>query len=193
MFTAWVRHTVKGMKKLMLAAAGLTGILASCGSTGGPVLTTSVTITDATYTSDFYYEEVQNGTTVPRYVICNDRTNNLYLNVKWSGYLTQFGARFTKELNDGTTTSTEVNSAVSAPVLNGSRTFTYTMGTGATPLNVSVGGPSLSAQKVNAQAIVVTPTTIGNVFATVWGYNEAGLKGPELPLPGGIPVLASCG
>lgn len=34
MFTAWVRDTVKGMKKLMLAAAGLTGILASCGSYG---------------------------------------------------------------------------------------------------------------------------------------------------------------
>ncbi|MBZ9712116.1 hypothetical protein [Deinococcus multiflagellatus] len=180
------------MKRAALAALGLMGVLASCNVTVTGPTAQPVTITQLnSYTSDYYYETVENGQTKRNYVICNDRQTRLYLDVSWSGPLSQLGARFTTTRN-GSTSSKEVSTNVFGANTSGRDTFTYTIGAGALPLSARSGGPTLAAQKLAAQAIVVTPSTMGNVAVDIWGYNPDGLKSRELQAPGTIPIVASC-
>ncbi|MCD0169279.1 hypothetical protein [Deinococcus sp. 23YEL01] len=179
------------MKKLALAAIGLTGILASCGATvsfeGQPV-----SINGATYTSNYYYDSIENGQTKRNYVICNDRSTDLYLDLAWSGGLSQVAARFISTKNDGSSQTKVASTSVFNPIYDSRDRFTYTIGTGAVPLSLAKSSSSIAVQKLEAQRIIVTPATIGNVAVDVWGYNEFGYKGPELNIPGTIPIVASC-
>lgn len=184
------------MKKLLLAAMGLTGLLASC---GGTVVVTypAVTITQLnSYTSDFYTERVENGQTVRDYVICNDRATNVYMDTSWSGPLARLAANLTYTSNSGATRQNEISTVQFAADTSGRDVFQYTIGANALTSNATAlsvkKSSGLSAQSLKPQAIVVSPVAIGTVAVDLWGYNPAGVKSNVLEAPQTIPVLSSC-
>lgn len=184
------------MKKIALTALGLTGLLASCGP-GMIVSPTPVRITTLnSYTTDYYRERVENGQVVRDYVICNDRTTNLYMDVSWTGPLTRLEARLTYTPTAGASTSRVVSTNTFSPDISGRDIFTYTLEantvTGAGALSATRSS-NLSAQAIKAQAIVVNPANMGTLAVDLWGYNANGVKSNELQAPGTLPVLATCG
>ena len=169
------------MKKVLLTAVGLTGLLAGCGAV--TVAYGPVTLNSAQYTSNWSYTNI-NGQT--QYIICDDRDTTVTMDVMWTGPLSRLDALF-----EGATTqraATTRTTGVFAPDYTGRDTFTYTFGAGMVPLGVTKG----ETTALKAQAIVVNPTNKGTSFVTVQGFNPDGVPSNKIQVPQGIPVY-NCG
>lgn len=168
------------MKKLLLAALGATGLLASCGGGGVTIgsgyygeynSAASAQLTSLTnYTTDYTY----NGT----YVICSDADTTLSFNLNWSGYLSAVGFQL-KGYNTGNYLNTDTyavnSSAGSAPV-------SITVARGMAPLKVS-------STPIKAQAIVVNPVDLGYTYVRAQGVDGNGYYTNVVETNYSIPVM----
>lgn len=144
------------MKKLLLAALGLTGVLASCGDGGTMADSTPPTLTNASglYTNHkltVTATDVDTGTVYPAgtYVICDNRNTTIELSVSWTGQLWDLDL-FTIGGYYGSTYD-YLGSYAADGRWNGSGTISYTFGPNAAPLSLD--------SKLSAQAITVNPVT----------------------------------
>lgn len=146
------------MKRLLLAAIGVTGLLASCGP-GGSVDNTVPTMTQASglYTShqlSVNVTDVNTGTVYPAgtYVICDNKNTTIELGVAWTGALYNLDVYAT----GGYYGDTHLLGTYTANgAYNSSGTISYTFGAGAAPLSLP--------GTLKAQGITVTPVTNVNI------------------------------
>lgn len=169
---------------MLIAALGLSGLLASCGGDLGTVNNSSpVTITNiGSFTSDWYYMD---GTT-KKYVICRDKTTTVEFNVSWTGPLARLDATF----KGGSTGATVTKSTgYFTPDFSGNDVFTYTFDAGMAPQSFGKGE---AAAKLKAQSIIVTPKNPATTSLTVQGFNQDG--NPSNSFPAVLPLeVVTCG
>lgn len=170
---------MRGMKKILLAAVGAAGLLASCG--GGNVIdsgyygnynpSAGATLTSLSdYTTNWTY----NGTPV----ICNNASTTISFNVNWNGYLNSVGFQF-KGYNTGNYINTNtyaINSSV------GSAKANFTLGVNMAPLSVT-------DQPITSQSIVVNPTTLGYTYVRAQGVDGNGYYTNVIQSDYSIPVM----
>ncbi|WP_309571954.1 hypothetical protein [Deinococcus sp.] len=186
------------MKKMMLAAVGivgLTGLLASCGTTAtvsfgfapGPQRSSTLMLDSMAYTTNYQTQSDytdQNGNTIAAgsYIICDNLSTQMYVDLAWTGGLKNLYVQF-KGLSTGSTKTVPFY-AFSGVDYSGSGTATYTLGAGTAPLSVS--------PKVGAQAIVVTPVIVnvkGNTYVNVQGIDQNGYNSNILTSVTALPVV----
>ncbi|MFN4252392.1 hypothetical protein [Deinococcus sp.] len=170
------------MKKLVLAAIGLTGILASCGVTvtvsdgftPGSGASGSLRLNDFAYSTQYRTTTAftdQNGNTVAAgsYVICDNLNTEMYVDLTWQGGLSKLYVQF-EGLNTGNKRNLEFYSYGNVDY-SGSGRATSTLTPNTAPLRV------LTQNKLSAQAIVVNPVIVrvkGNTFVRVQGVDQNG-------------------
>ncbi|WP_229777957.1 hypothetical protein [Deinococcus seoulensis] len=170
------------MKKLALAAIGLTGILASCGATvtvtggftPGTGASNSLRLKDFAYSTQYRTTTAftdQNGNTVAAgsYVICDNLNTEMYVDLTWQGGLSKLYVQF-EGLNTGATKDQQFFSYGQVDY-SGSGRATSTLAPNTAPLRV------LTQNKLSAQAIVVNPVIVrvkGNTFVRVQGVDQNG-------------------
>ncbi|ASN81037.1 MULTISPECIES: hypothetical protein [Deinococcus] len=166
------------MKKMLLAAISMTGLLASC---GGGFISAPVDVTAVNgFTSNWTRTNSQGQ---QEYIICDDRDTTVTMDVSWTGPLAKLDAYFDGAQGTRFPEGKLQTTGWFAPDTSGRDTFTYTFGPGMAPLKTSSG--------VKAQAIVINPVQKGTTFVTVTGYNPDG-QADSVQAPGGIPVY-DCG
>lgn len=174
------------MKRMLLAAVGLTGLLASCGVNipaitpgTGQSSTLSLNTINAYTTSWQLTEDVtdQNNNVLKKdtYVVCDDAATTLYVNVAWTGYLSKLYVQF-----KGLTTGNYKN--VDPYIVNagsGSGTAQYTFNAGTAPLSIK------------PQAIIVNGkvNVKGNTYVRLQGVDSSGYYSNILESANAIPVL----
>ncbi|GHF28962.1 hypothetical protein HNQ07_000924 [Deinococcus metalli] len=186
------------MKKVLLAAigvAGLSGVLASCGTTAvisigfapGTQRSSTLTLDSMAYTTNYQTQSAftdQNGNSIAAgsYVICDNLSTQMYVDLEWTGGLKNLYVQF-KGLSTGATKTVPFY-PFSGVDYSGSGTATYTLGAGTAPLSVS--------PKVGAQAIVVSPVIVnvkGNTYVNVQGTDQYGYNSNILTSAQALPVV----
>lgn len=179
------------MKKVLLAAAGLTGLLASCGGSvvivADPVTSLQLLEYKSGYSLPTAYTDTSTGTSYPAgtYIICDNLPTRLSATLDWNGDAARFG--FQLEGSKGGTATVFTGYSSNGYSANPS-TFEITVGANVAPLSVKASG-------LNAQAIVVTPvntfTVKGYTFLNVVGESRDGRRSNVVKSVQGIPV-ANC-
>lgn len=165
------------MKKLLLAAVGLTGLLASCGGdvsvgnsgyygTYNPNAAVKLTSLTNYTTSHQLSSDArdQSGKLIPKGtdVICSNWSTDVGFNINWTGYLDTVGFQF-KGYNTGNFVNTDVYD-VSNPTA-GTASAEFTLESGIAPLNIK------------PQAITVTPVDVPRV--DILGYTYVRAQGTD--------------
>lgn len=183
---------VRGMKKILLAAVGMTGLLASCGDItvlpgyyNGIGTSSSLTLNGITsYTTDWQLSNAvqdQNGNTIAAntYVICDNKETNLTVGLNWTGGLSKLGIQL-KGVNTGDYKNANFY-PYSSVDYSGSGTATVKLSTYMAPLSF------------NQQSITVNPITKVNVkgYTTVsaQGLDSSGLASNVVNSSTKIPVM----
>lgn len=141
------------MKKLLLAAIGATGLLASCGDMGG---TYSATMNSVDFISDKTLTAPITGSdghvyAKGTYVICDNMTTNIQANVTYTGTINKVTLQL-KGVNTGTYKNVNVYSLLDSD--GNLTTDWFALTPGMAPLNLK------------SQAITVNPITV----TTIKGY-----------------------
>ena len=145
------------MKKVLLAAVGLSGLLASCGGSvvvgvggyyGDDASSTLMLNSITNYRTDWQLSSAvqdQQGNVIPAntYVICDNTTTNISFDVNWTGYMAALGLQL-KGLNTGAYENIGVSLINSS---SGQVSASYAIGSGVAP------------QNIKPQAIIVNPIT----------------------------------
>ncbi|WP_188902580.1 hypothetical protein [Deinococcus aerophilus] len=183
------------MKRLMMAAVGLTGVLASCGvdvvvDPGVvPVSNLQLKSYQSQYTLPTAYTDTQTGQTYAKgsSIICDNLNTRLSVDVTFNGTINLFGARL--EGRDTGTTKTVYSQPLGNTTSGNPSTFEFVVGPNTAPLSVKAG-------KLGAQAIVVTPvntfTVKGATFVSVQAQSADGTNSNLVKSVQAIPV-ADCG
>lgn len=183
------------MKKLALAAIGLTGILASCGVTvtvsdgftPGSDASNSLSLNEFAYSTQYRtktdYRD-QNGSFIAAgsYIICDNKNTIMYVDLNWTGGLKQVYVQF-KGLKTGGTEGVSFYSYSTADY-SGSEVLEATFGPGTAPLSIS--------GKLGAQTIEVNPVILdvkGNTFVKIQGLDEIGRYSNVLTSAQAFPVV----
>ncbi|NTX99721.1 hypothetical protein [Deinococcus sp. JMULE3] len=182
------------MKKVALAAAALASALAGCSVTvsvpdftPGTQPSTSLKLTSFSYSTQYRtsaeYRD-QDGQVIPAgsYIICDNKSTEMYVDLDWTGGLKQVYTQF-EGLKTGGTQNFSFYSYGSADY-SGSAVLSATLGAGTAPLSVP--------GKLNAQAIVVNPVILdvkGNTFVKVQGLDAAGRYSNILESAQAFPVV----
>lgn len=185
------------MKKLALAAIGLTGILASCGATvtvtggftPGSGASNSLSLKEFAYSTQYRTTTAftdQNGNTVQAgsYVICDNLNTEMYVDLKWQGGLSKLYVQF-EGLTTGDRRNLEFYSYGNVDY-SGSGRATSTLTPATAPLRV------LTQSKLSAQAIVVNPVIVrvkGNTYVKMQGLDEGGQYSNVLTSAQAFPVV----
>lgn len=156
------------MKKLLMAAVGLTGVLASCGVEVSTPVDPVSNLKLVNFTSEYVLAndavDVNSGKQYSKGtpIICNNRNTRLSVDVTYNGTINEFGARL--EGRDTGTTKTIYSQPLGNVYSGNPSTFEFTVGPNTAPLSVQPKG-------VSAQAINVTPVNTisvqGASFVTV--------------------------
>lgn len=176
---------------MLLAAVGLSGVLASCGGTvvlvSDPVTSLQLLEYKSGYTLPAAYTDTGTGTVYAAgsSIICDNLSTKLSATLDWNGDAARFGFQLEGSKGGKATVYTGVSS-------NGysanPTTFEITVGAGVAPLSVKANG-------LDAQAIVVTPvntfTVKGYTFLNVVGVNRNGSQTAPIESVQAIPV-ADC-
>ncbi len=199
------------MKRLMMAAVGLTGVLASCGgvevivepitvtppvlvtptnpgNTGTPVSNLQLVAYQSQYTLPTAYTDTKTGTTYAKgsSIICDNLNTRLSVDVDFNGTINQFGVRL--EGRDTGATDTIYSGPLGNIRSSNPTRFEFTVGSNVAPL-------SLGANKLAPQAIVVTPvntfTVKGATFVSVQAKSADGTVSNLVDSVQAIPV-ADC-
>ncbi|WP_412029044.1 hypothetical protein [Deinococcus yunweiensis] len=149
------------MKKLLLAAMGLTGLLASCGGTVvvtpgvTPVRVTQVTDYDTQYTAqaDYYNTSGTKVISAGESMICDNLTTQVFVKFNWTGDLGSATLRL-RGVTQDTVTNTVTVAYPSGFTADGG--VQVALAAGVAPRSVGGG--------LSTQAIVVTPRNIANVL-----------------------------
>ncbi|MFC3834728.1 MULTISPECIES: hypothetical protein [Deinococcus] len=181
------------MKKLMLAAMGLTGLLASCG--GGvvtvvdPVRNVSLLEYKSQYSLPTAYTDTATGTVYPAgsSIICDNFSTKLSATLDWDGDAARFAFQLEGSKGGKATVLTGTSGGGNGYSGNPS-IFEITVGAGVAPLSVKAAG-------LSAQAIVVDPvntfTVKGVTFLNIQGQSRDGSVSNVAQSVQGIPV-ADC-
>lgn len=185
------------MKKVLLAAVGLTGLLASCGGVvvtadfgfaPGAQYSPSLKLTELTSYRTNYQTTApftdQNGNNIAAgsYVICDNAATVMTVNLKWTGGLDNLYVQF-KGLKTGNVKTVQYYSFNGVDT-SGSGTAEYTLGSGTAPLSLP--------GKVSAQAIVVNPVIVnvkGNTYVRIQGVDQFGYNSNILESVTAVPVV----
>ncbi|UBV41542.1 hypothetical protein LAJ19_07655 [Deinococcus taeanensis] len=181
------------MKKRMLAALGLTGVLAGCSSsvvvgTTDPVRNFQLLAYQSQYTLPTAYTDSSTGTTYPAgtSIICDNLSTRLSVTLDWEGTISTVGVRLVGR-DTGTTRTVYSNPLGDAYSAHPS-TYEFTVGAGTAPQRV--GTPMLGAQ-----AITVTPvntfTVKGATFVDVQAASSDGTVSPVRKSVQALPI-ADC-
>lgn len=181
------------MKKALLAAVGLGGLLASCG--GGvqvvvtdPVRNLKLLSYQSQYTLPTAYTDTKTGTqyAAGTSIICDNLSTRLSVTTDWDGTINLFGARL--EGRDSTQTRTVFSNPLGNVYSQKPSVFEFVVGPRTAPLSVKPQG-------VTAQAIVVTPvntfTVKGASFVTIQAQSSDGTVSNAVPSVQALPV-ADC-
>lgn len=156
---------------MLLGAASLSAVLASCGGVTpvSPVRNLSVTGYETSYRLTQNVRD-QNGNTIAAgsYVICDNRDTRVGVDVSWTGGLSQLAIQFTGARTGQTkTVATEDYGPID---YRGAGRYEYTLTPGMAPQTLKNG--------LGAQAITVNPitnvTVKGYTYVRVQGYDAAG-------------------
>lgn len=183
------------MKKLLIAAVGMTGILAGCGSvtvTGdfgfapGGQYAPNLTLKEIGYSTNYQASANftdQNGGTVQKgdYLICDNANTTMFVDLKWTGGLNKLYLQF-KGLTTGAKQTVPFY-AFNSSDTSGSGQAQFTFGPNTAPLSVN---------KVVPQAIVVNPVIVnvkGNTYVRVQGVDQNGFNSNIIESVTAIPVV----
>ncbi|THF88497.1 hypothetical protein E7T09_04630 [Deinococcus sp. KSM4-11] len=184
------------MKKQVVAAVGmmgLTGVLASCGTTAVVVTDPVRNVQILEYTSQYVlptaYTDTNTGTQYPAGspVICDNFSTALSATLDWDGDAARFA--FQLEGSKGGKATVLTGTSASGNGYSGNpTTFQITVGAGVAPLKVN-------AAALGAQGIVVDPvntfTVRGVTFLNIQGQSRDGSVSNVAQSVNGIPV-ADC-
>lgn len=181
------------MKKIVLAAVGLTGLLASCGGTvvvqpSDPVRNLQLSAYQSQYTLPTEYRDTTTGVTYPRgtSIICDNLNTRLSVDLTWDGTINMVGARLVGRDTGATRTvySSNLGDLYSARP----STFEFVVGPNTAPLSMTRTG-------LSSQAIVVTPvntfTVKGATFVDVQAQSSDGTVSNVVKSVQALPV-ADC-
>lgn len=183
------------MKRLMMAAVGLTGVLAGCGGVDvvvdygfapGNQYAPNLKLNELSYTTNYQASadfNDQNGNTVRKgdYLICDNRNTTMFVDLEWTGGLNRLYLQF-KGLKTGATKT------VPFYAFNGSDTS----GAGQAQFTFGPETAPLSLNTVSPQAIVVNPVIVnvkGNTYVRVQGVDQNGFNSNILESVTAIPVV----
>lgn len=177
------------MKKMLIAALGLSGLLASCSNvtvtipeiTPGTGTSSSLSLTEIKEFETSYKltqdvtdqtgQVLKAGTSV----ICDDAETTMFVDVAWTGYLSKLYIQF-----KGLTTEQYKNVApYTVNAGSGSGTAKYTFAPGMAPLSIQ------------PQSIIVNGkvTRLGNTYVRIQGVDQNGYNSNILESAAAIPVL----
>lgn len=195
--SAWP-GTVRGMKKVLLAAMGLSGVLASCGGSvvvgvGGGYYgdgqSTNLQLNSLTnYRTSWQLSsnvQDQSGRTLTAgtYIICDNTNTDISVDLTWTGGLSKLGLQL-RGVNSDTYRNISVY-PYSVVDTSGSGTATYSLGAAMAPL--------ATKSSLSAQAIVVNPITAvdikGYTYVRAQGLDAFGLASNVLTSGYSIPVV----
>ncbi|CAM3693036.1 hypothetical protein [Deinococcus frigens] len=184
------------MKRLLIAAVGLTGVLASCGGVDVivdpgivPVSNLQLKSYQSQYTLPAAYTDTKTGAVYAKgsSIICDNLNTRLSVDVDYNGTINEFGARL--EGRDTGTTRFVYSQPLGDVYSNDPSVFEFVVTPGTAPLSISAG-------KLGAQAIVVTPvntfTVKGATFVSVQAKSGDGTTSDVVSSVQAIPV-ADCG
>ncbi|MDV6373503.1 hypothetical protein [Deinococcus arenicola] len=183
------------MKRLLMAAVGLTGVLASCGGVEviiDPGIVPVSNLRLLSYTSQYTLAndavDTKSGTVYSKGtpIICNNLNTRLSVDVTFNGTINQFGARL--EGRDTGMTKTVYSNALGNIPSGNPSTFEFVVGPNTAPLSVQPRG-------LGAQAIVVTPVNTisvqGASFVTVQAQSGDGTVSNSVSSVQALPI-ANC-
>lgn len=188
------------MKKQVTAAVGmvgLTGILASCGTSAtisfgfapGSAYSTGLILKNITdYSTNYQLSsdvKDQNGQTIPAgsYVICDNTSTTMNVDLTWAGGLSKLYVQF-KGLTTNQTKTVQYYSFTGVDT-SGSGSAQYILGAGTAPLSVSAG-------KLGAQGIVVNPVVVdvkGYTYVRLQGVDSVGYNSNIIESATAVPVV----
>lgn len=173
---------MRGMKKILLAAVGMTGLLASCGDisiSSGYYGTSNSTSTASLNSLTNFTSNYIDGKGTP--IICYDRPTTVSFDLSWSGYLSTVGFQ-AAGYNTGAYTNTDEYSVNSG---SGSAPVYLTFASGTAPLSVT-------KNPITSQSIIVNPTTKGYTYVRAQGRDRNGNATNVVQTSYSIPVM-NCG
>ncbi|GGN34368.1 hypothetical protein [Deinococcus daejeonensis] len=181
------------MKKIVLAAVGLTGLLASCGGTlivqpSDPVRNLQLNAYQSQYTLPTAYTDTATGTTYPKgtSIICDNLTTRLNVELTWDGTISMVGARLVGR--DTGSTSTVYSSDFGDLYSARPTSVEFVVGPNTAPLSVE-------SKRLSSQDIVVTPvntfTVKGATFVDLQAQSSDGTKSNVVQSVQALPV-ADC-
>ncbi len=185
-------RTVSSMKRVLMAAVGLTGLLASCSVEIGTPVEPVSNLKLLEYTSQYVLAndavDVNTGQQYSKNtpIICDNLSTRLSVKVDFDGTIDQFGARL--EGRDSGTTKTVYSLPLGNMYSGNPSVFEFVVGPNTAPLSVEQKG-------LSAQDIVVTPiNTIsvkGASFVTVQARSGDGTVSNAAPSVNALPI-ANC-
>lgn len=186
------------MKRLLIAAVGLTGVLASCGvdivvdPRPNPNIVPVSNLKLLSFTSQYVLAndavDVDNGDKYAKgtSIICDNKNTRLSVDVTYNGTINRFGVRL--EGRDSEQTKTIFSQALGNVYSQNPSVFEFVVGPNTAPLSVQSAG-------LNAQSIVVTPiNTIsvkGASFVSVQAESGDGTVSNVVPSVQALPI-ANC-